>query len=76
MWKRLSVLGVLACMLFFYHGGNSHTIQADTLDAPSDTFVYLPIIQKPEKSALRVNAPHFEGDIPFSETAIFWFGQV
>ena len=23
-----------------------------------------------------VNVPHFDGDIQFSETAIFWFGQV
>ena len=24
----------------------------------------------------KVNAPRFEGDVPISETAIFWFGQV
>ena len=24
----------------------------------------------------RVNAPHFVGDVPFSQSAIFWFGQV
>ena len=24
----------------------------------------------------RVNAPHFDGDIVYAETAIFWFGQV
>jgi hypothetical protein len=38
--------------------------------------IYLPLIQKPEKPIRQVNVPYFDGDIPLSETAIFWFGRV
>jgi hypothetical protein len=37
---------------------------------------YLPFIYKTGTPIPRVNAPYFEGDIQFPETAIFWFGQV
>ena len=40
------------------------------------TTLYLPIVQSPKKSSPRVNVPHFDGDIKYSETAIFWFGKV
>jgi hypothetical protein len=38
--------------------------------------IYLPLIQKPGKPIRQVNVPYFDGDIPLSETAIFWFGRV
>jgi hypothetical protein len=38
--------------------------------------IYLPLIQKPAKLVRQVNAPYFDGNIPLSETAIFWFGRV
>ena len=41
--------------------------------------IYLPLIfgSSGQASALRrVNAPYFDGEVPFPETAVFWFGQV
>jgi hypothetical protein len=33
-------------------------------------------VQLETTTARRVNAPHFDGDVRISETAIFWFGRV
>lgn len=38
--------------------------------------VFFPLISAPNNNVLQINAPFFDGDIRFSETAIFWFGQV
>lgn len=39
--------------------------------------IYLPMMFRPlEPGPHRVNVPHFDNDIIFQETAIFWFGQV
>jgi hypothetical protein len=44
--------------------------------------VYLPLVASGQRSslpldgAIRVNAPHFDEALRFSETAIFWFGQI
>ena len=49
----------------------------DRQSEPGDThWIYLPLIQSPEKINQRINAPFFAGDILFSETGIFWFGLV
>jgi hypothetical protein len=42
---------------------------------------YLPLVLHPAptihtSAAPKINAPQFEGDIPFDEMAIFWFGKV
>ena len=40
---------------------------------------YLPLVFKASgqgSAPYRVNVPYFDGDVVFSETAIFWFGQV
>ena len=47
----------------------------------SSVNVYLPIALKqsqdvPFVSTYRVNAPHFENEVQFSETGVFWFGKV
>ena len=40
-------------------------------------WVYLPVVTSPPSGPVRrVNAPHFSGEIPFSETAVFWLGKV
>jgi hypothetical protein len=36
----------------------------------------LPQPQMQSSGDRRVNAPHFDGDVRYSETAIFWFGRV
>lgn len=38
--------------------------------------IYLPIIHTVGSDFRRVNAPFFQGDVRFSETAVFWFGRV
>jgi hypothetical protein len=44
--------------------------------------VYLPFIRRtttaypPSTGAPRINVPYFDGEVAFSETAIFWFGKV
>jgi hypothetical protein len=45
------------------------------LVAACDLFV-LPTSAQGSDSARRVNAPCFDGDVRFSEMAVFWFGQV
>ena len=43
--------------------------------------IFLPLVQHPISVAKvssnpKINAPYFDGDIVFQETAIFWFGKV
>jgi hypothetical protein len=43
--------------------------------------IFLPLVQHPSLisfalSSPRINAPFFDGDVVFTETAIFWFGKV
>lgn len=66
---------------FFPDANYTWKTTADT----SDSVVYLPIvIQDPQEpvvppppiSTRRVNVPHFEDSIRFTQTAIVWFGEV
>jgi hypothetical protein len=52
---------------------------ANPTSAAGSRRIYLPVLQNnpaPIPGAVRVNAPYFVGDVRFSETTAFWFGQV
>ena len=52
-----------------------YAVQRDT---SASTTIYLPLVSKASCSAdlPRINAPRFSGAIPFTQTAIAWFGKV
>jgi hypothetical protein len=43
---------------------------------PNDTSTFLPVIFNPQNNTRTVNAPYFSSSVNFTQTAIFWFGQV
>lgn len=59
----LNVLILLSLLACSSGGQDSQTVQNGTTPIP-------------EYGTYRVNIPYFEDDIRFSETGIFWFGQV
>jgi hypothetical protein len=57
----------------------SHDLSADnSLHGlfSGENVIYLPLVSKPVQFVPRVNAPYFEDNILFSQSAVFWFGQV
>lgn len=54
---------------------SASTLQA--LQEPESTGrLYLPLVRKSAPSVPRINVPYFTTTVPYSEMAIFWFGQV
>lgn len=72
-------------LVFFLPGhvgarGNSNQTQSGAAGTPGSQ-VFLPLAMKPRvqldiPTTRLVNAPYFDGDIPYPETALFWFGKV
>jgi hypothetical protein len=87
--QRVFWVGLLAVGLLALHpgavGGQSPRLPpaeglADSKNAPSWTPLPLPALSSDSETestpTRRVNAPYFDDEVPFSETAIFWLGRV
>jgi hypothetical protein len=73
---RKTALGVLALVLLLAALPSLDRLaSAATGPMAGGKQIFLPIVIH-TGVARRVNAPYFAGSIPFSETAIFWFGRI
>jgi hypothetical protein len=75
MRTPLIVIFLLITFSLIVAPASGFTPQKGALAAESGQ-IFLPLILTPKKYVPRVNAPFFDGDIRFPETAIFWFGWV
>ncbi len=79
-WQSVAILSLLLLCLWASSTATAAPAAGDDpADAPAqqtaNTYVYLPLVLN-QRTAYRVNAPYFDGAIPFAQTAIFWFGRV
>jgi hypothetical protein len=75
-------VALLAILLANERSRGNGIAYASPKNAPSAAAqIYLPFIQRQQTavvstSSRRINAPYFSGTVPFSQTAVFWFGRV
>ncbi len=79
--KLISSILLLILISSLAAGRTAAKSTAQDVQTPDGFSTYLPLVVNPLVSnplpaARRVNAPFFDGSIPFGESAIFWFGKV
>jgi len=74
------ILAFLVALNQIFISGMARAAPPAPNDPSTDTYLYLPMLTRSGEGTASLtrgaNAPYFPGNIPFAQTAVFWFGRV